>query len=40
MLVTEFGMATEARLIQPTKIEPSRFVTELGIMTEVSPLQL
>ena len=39
MVVTELGMVTEVRLVQPEKTF-SMEVTELPMVTEVSPVQL
>ena len=39
MEVTEFGMVTEVRLVQPLKAELPMDVTELGMVTEVRPVQ-
>ena len=39
MLVTELGMVTEVKLLQPEKAELPMLVTELPMVTEVSPLQ-
>ena len=39
MEVTEVGMVTEVRLVQPSKAYSPMEVTELGIVTEVSPVQ-
>ena len=39
MLVTEFGMVTEVRLVQPAKAPNSIFVTEFGMITEVRLVQ-
>ena len=35
ILVIEFGMVIEVRLLQPEKTEPSIAVTEFGIVIEV-----
>ena len=35
MLVTELGIVTEVRPLQPKKAEPPMLVTELGIVTDV-----
>ena len=37
--VTELGMVTEARLVQPENAEPPIEVTELGMVTEVRLVQ-
>ena len=39
MLVTELGMVTEVRLLQPWKAELPMLVTELGMVTEVKSKQ-
>ena len=39
MEVTELGMVTEVRPLQPEKAMSPMEVTELGMVTEVSPLQ-
>jgi metal-sulfur cluster biosynthetic enzyme len=35
MLITELGMVTEVRLMQPEKAQLPILVTELGMVTEV-----
>ena len=37
--VTEAGMVTEVRLVQPRKASLPMEVTEAGMMTEVRPVQ-
>ena len=39
MFVTESGILTDLRLLQPPKTDPSMYVMELGIVTDVSPVQ-
>ena len=39
MLVTELGMVTEVRPMQPWNALPSILVTELGMVIEVRPEQ-
>ena len=39
MFVTEFGMTTDARLMQPLKTPASMFVTEFGMTTEAKLVQ-
>jgi metal-sulfur cluster biosynthetic enzyme len=39
MLVTELGMVTEVKPLQPSKASTLMLVTELGMVTEVKPLQ-
>ena len=39
MLVTEFGMVTEVKPVQPAKAAPPMLVTEFGMVTEVRPVQ-
>jgi hypothetical protein len=39
MLVTESGIVTEVRPVQPEKAYSPMLVTELGIVTEVRPVQ-
>ena len=39
MLVTEFGMETEVKPVQPEKAYPPMLVTEFGMETEVKPVQ-
>jgi hypothetical protein len=39
MVVTELGIVTEVRFLQPAKVLPSIVVIELGIITEVRLLQ-
>ncbi len=39
MEVTESGMVTEARPLQPRKAPPPMEVTESGMVIEVRPLQ-
>ena len=39
MEVTELGIVTEVKPVQPEKAEPPIEVIELGIATEVKPLQ-
>ena len=37
ILVTEFGIVIDVRLLQPGKAPSAILVTELGIVTEVRP---
>ena len=39
MLVTEFGMMTEVKPVQPEKALLPMLVTEFGMVTEVKPIQ-
>ena len=39
MEVTELGMVTEVRPVQPLKVEFPMEVTELGMVTDVRPVQ-
>ena len=39
MLVTELGIVTEVRPLQPEKAPFPMLVTEFGMVTEVNPLQ-
>ena len=39
MVVTEFGISIEVKLVQPAKALSPMIVTELGIVTEVKFLQ-
>ena len=39
MLVTELGIVTEVRLLQPEKALIPMLVTELGMVSVLSPLQ-
>ena len=39
MDVTEFGMVTDVKLLQPEKAQPPILVTEFGMVTDVKPLQ-
>ena len=39
MLVTEFGMVTEVKPVQPWKALLPMLVTEFGMVTEVKPVQ-
>ena len=39
MLVTELGMVTLVRPVQPEKAPPPMLVTELGMVTLVKPVQ-
>ena len=39
MLVTEFGMVTEVKPVQPAKAYSPMLVTELPMVTEVKPVQ-
>ena len=39
MVVTELGMETEVRPVQPKKASFPMVVTELGMETEVRPVQ-
>ena len=39
MLVTELGITTEARLVQPAKADFPMLVTELGMTTEARLVQ-
>ena len=40
MLVTELGIVTEVRLVQPLNAHTPMLVTEFGIVTEVRLVQL
>ena len=40
MVLTEFPIVTEVRLLQPLNAEPPMLVTESGITTEVTTVQL
>ena len=39
ILVTEFGIVTDVKLLQSSKVLPLILVTELGIVIDVKPLQ-
>ena len=40
IIVTELGMVTDVRLLQPENTLSPMLVTEFGIVTEVSPVDL
>lgn len=39
MLVTEFGMVTDVRPVQPENAPAPMLVTEFGMVTDVRPVQ-